>query len=165
MDTDLSSRVKRSEYDYSLDYDEEQLDANEEAIDIDELLRVESQDEPDQTRKEIMLEPGDIEGFDVIEAVDDKGPPLQKLENEPDGTFNFVGSKESAIPQGDCICGDLPNGTNAGEAMARPWMVQFLFKPDTGSEYECSGVLINKRWKISAAHCFCRARSVRIGTS
>ena len=63
----------------------------------------------------------------------------------------------SFIPIGDCKCGRVPQPNVVGELkeLNRPWMVHFKMRLESLDYVECSGSLINKRWIISAAHCFC----------
>jgi len=71
-------------------------------------------------------------------------------------------------PVGDCPCGIveddgpapyveriLAQNMETGKDFYRPWLVQILIQKDSGKILECSGSLLNRRWIISAAHCFC----------
>jgi len=42
-----------------------------------------------------------------------------------------------------------------GEYLIRPWLAHILIKKDSMQTMECSGSLLNRKWLITAAHCFC----------
>lgn len=70
---------------------------------------------------------------------------------------------------GDCPCGNHITGMEGArtldrvlsqdpygtEDLNRPWLVQITLKKDSGKMVECTGSLLNMRWIITAAHCFC----------
>ena len=63
------------------------------------------------------------------------------------------------VTQGDCKCGnvavdDKQTGLASG-SLNRPWMVKFSIVLQSQEMIVCSGSLLNRRWIISAAHCFC----------
>ena len=89
----------------------------------------------------------------------DNETAVSDLENAGDGSVQRLSKGDQAIPQGDCSCGDIPESPAEGQSLARPWMAHIMLTSD--KTVECSGVLINKRWIISAAHCFCSAKTVK----
>ena len=46
-------------------------------------------------------------------------------------------------------------GLAKGKILNRPWMVKFSISLQSEELIVCSGSLLNRRWIISAAHCFC----------
>merc|ERR1711874_684832 len=70
---------------------------------------------------------------------------------------------------GDCPCGNHITGMEHARGMDRvlsqdpygtedlnrPWLVHITLKKDSGKMVECTGSLLNMRWIITAAHCFC----------
>jgi hypothetical protein len=59
------------------------------------------------------------------------------------------------IPVGDCVCGTRINVNQTGQPqLNRPWAVHIVVAGGSQQE-ECSGSLLNRRWIVSAAHCFC----------
>merc|ERR1712142_380929 len=74
------------------------------------------------------------------------------------------------IPVGDCVCGlgvelDIKNDDaevrlandddDRARKLVRPWLAHVWIQKDSMEYQECSGSLLNKRWFISAAHCYC----------
>jgi len=59
------------------------------------------------------------------------------------------------LPVGDCPCGNgidqMDKSQGGTENLNRPWLVQITVT----TKIECTGSLLNRRWIISAAHCFC----------
>ena len=55
---------------------------------------------------------------------------------------------ESRMLEGRIVNGYRPNH--------RPWMVYLKVKYENGQSGKCGGALMNDRWIISAAHCFCK---------
>jgi len=64
-----------------------------------------------------------------------------------------------------CKCGALDeesmegvkHGKTFGRELNRPWVVHIKTNKLNEHPNECGGTLLNKRWIISSAHCFCRA--------
>ena len=74
------------------------------------------------------------------------------------------------VTQGDCKCGnvavdDRMTGLAKGEILNRPWMVKFEILLQSEEMIVCSGSLLNRRWIISAAHCFCALYEVSLTVS
>ena len=70
-------------------------------------------------------------------------------------------------PVGDCQCGNFVERIDESEQLnrilsqdtqaklKRPWLVHLRIVKDSLKKIECTGSLLNRRWIISAAHCFC----------
>ena len=79
--------------------------------------------------------------------------PLPTVENST--TLPPVTTSIPAIPIGDCKCGMNVYGEDKHGQLHRPWLVHIDIQLENKEHIQCSGSLLNKRWIISAAHCFC----------
>ena len=72
---------------------------------------------------------------------------------------------------GDCKCGNvIVDDTQTGLAIGanqlnRPWVVKFSILLQSEEMINCTGSLLNRRWMISAAHCFCALYEVGMAAS
>ena len=70
-------------------------------------------------------------------------------------------------PVGDCLCGNFVERIDEADQfervlsqdpnadIQRPWLVHITLVTDSKQKKECSGSLLNRRWIITAARCFC----------
>ena len=97
------------------------------------------------------------------------GTASPKLERQLDTDLPTTPGKDAngpIIPVGDCKCGldiswDMIQPDNSTtRQLNRPWMVHFKIQLENKGYIECSGSLVNRKWIISAAHCFCALNEV-----
>lgn len=51
--------------------------------------------------------------------------------------------------------GGVTHGKTFGRELNRPWVAHFKVNKDSTNPSECGGTLLNKRWIITSAFCFC----------
>jgi len=109
----------------------------------------------------------DVEFSDTVSNI--TFPPI------PTGTTESTeATAPPIIPSGDCVCGlgvdlikenfeeeeegssRISNADNAkAKKIIRPWLVKILVEKDSRDIIQCTGSILNRRWIITAAHCFC----------
>ena len=93
-------------------------------------------------------------------------PELERQQNTDNPTTPDKDATGPIIPVGDCKCGldiswdMIKPDNNTAAQLNRPWMVHFKIQLENKEYIECSGSLVNRRWIISAAHCFCPLNEV-----
>jgi len=100
----------------------------------------------------------------TVDGTGGGGSSSSPVQTEPDTTTEIM-----RPPVGDCPCGYTIDSMDEAEnlerilsqdpygssTLNRPWLVQIKIKKDSQKKIECTGSLLNKRWIITAAHCFC----------
>ena len=81
-----------------------------------------------------------------------KSLALRHLKSVDDGLCNCGKGKETDEIMSHDISGKITNGYRPDH---RPWMVSLQMTYTDNSPGRCGGAILNHKWVISAAHCFC----------
>uniref|UniRef100_A0A1Y1L107 CLIP domain-containing serine protease n=1 Tax=Photinus pyralis TaxID=7054 RepID=A0A1Y1L107_PHOPY len=112
-------------------------------------------DEYDDNRKEDTL-PTSEDGYmaGIPASSTKERPPVYPSVTKPDATFPV--SSRSLLPDRS-VCGTATENRIVGGQVAEldefPWMALIEYRKPSGSGFHCGGVLISKRYILTAAHC------------